>query len=258
MVDQRAKHRAPKKIPSAVRLQSGQVFSLGQSVPATQHKRRQKVAGEVRNGGVVKLSCKVSSHMSRTATVPKWHSDSTEYKARSHERLLGSIQFYCKKNEGGAHWESSEDQPRPGLDPSLQATAPDQGHPPEWPGFNEHAALEGYETRYNKCKINRANFERPEIGAATALEIRSSDKAIQYVNRRESVNKEAQRDRKLKETRKNFDERAKQRDANKTIAVEASSKLVRPRPSYVPATLNKVATQSHAEEWYGRKNTRPW
>ena len=191
------------------------------------------------------------------STVPKWWSDQRQPAA--HDRLVGSIQFYRSKWDGGAHWESSEDVPRPGLDASLQATAPNDGQPPDWPGFDQSAALNGYQGRYNKCKENRAAFERPKIGAATSLEIRSSDAAIQYVNSRETVKRSVEADRKVQETRQNFDERAIKRNANKKMAVEASSKLVKPRPGYVPRNTNQASQHPEKRgDWYGTKQTRPW
>jgi hypothetical protein len=189
-------------------------------------------------------------------TVPKWWSD--QRRSAAHERLLGSIQFYRSKWEGGAHWESSEDQPRPGFDQSLQATAPNSGQPPEWPGYDQTAALSGYQSRYNKCKENRAAFERPKVGAATSLNMRSSDAAKQHVNDEEAVKRKMVAERKVIETRQNLNERAIQRNANKKMAVEASTKLVRPRPGYVLKSAPRLTVKKGKDDWYGRKNTCPW
>ena len=191
------------------------------------------------------------------STVPQWWKDQRHPQA--HERMVGSIQFYRKKFEGGAHWESSEDQPRPGLDESLQARAPDEGQIKEWPGYDQSAARQGYVGRYGKCKQNRAAFERPEVGTASSMEIRASDDAINYVNMRETIKRETEADNKVKETRTNFEERHVQRDANKKMAVEASAKLVKERPQYVPVDFvlgNPLPKER--PQWYGIKTTRPW
>jgi hypothetical protein len=187
------------------------------------------------------------------SAVPQWWTDQRQPQA--HERLLGSIQFYRSKWEGGAHWESSEDRPRPGLDPSLQATAPDVGQKKDWPGYDTAAANEGYTGRYAKCKQNRAAFE-----TSSQKPVLASDEAVCYVNSREENRTRAEATRVAKETRQNFDERQMKRDANKKIGAEVSAKLIKERPQYVAVDTmqTKAASQGDKSDWYGRKNTCPW
>ena len=185
------------------------------------------------------------------SAVPQWWTDQRHPQA--HERLVGSIQFYRSKWEGGAHWESSEDQPRRGFDETLQARAPDEGQEKEWPGYDTSEARQGYLGRHAQCKQNRAAFEVASMKMPEA-----SVAAISAVNERNEAKLHEEFVRKSQQTRQNFEERDVQRKTNKQLAVEASSKLVKPRPEYVPIDTREAGLQQEKPAWYGRKNTCPW
>jgi hypothetical protein len=186
------------------------------------------------------------------SAVPQWWTDQRQPQA--HERLLGSIQFYRSKWEGGAHWESSEDEPRRGFDESLQARAPDEGQEKEWPGYDAAEARQGYLGRDDQRKDNRAAFEVASMKMPEA-----SEAAILGVNERNEVRLREEILRESQQTRQNFEERDAQRQTNKKLAVEASSKLVKPRPGYVPIDTRQAGLQPQEKsDWYGRKNTCPW
>ena len=199
---------------------------------------------------------------SGSATVPLWWSKIKQPQA--HERLLGSIEFYRRKWEGGAHWPSSEDaSATASANLSATTTASNvQGTESggnnirkEWPGYNREEARDGYLTRSQTCKVNRRNFEKasqkPKEPSHTAVQnaLLQRDLKIALIQKQQEEN-----------TVKNYWEREKERRDNKVLATEASQ-LIRPRPGAVKphyVHLSARSVGSEQPDWYGRRNTRPW
>lgn len=192
-----------------------------------------------------------------SATVPAWWTKLKQPQA--HERLVGSIEFYRNKWEGGAHWRSSEDdvsqkaRVNSFTQPSHRETV---SVPKEWPGYSRKDAREGYITRFDMCKTNRKAFERSSQKSNSP-----SCAAIEYAKRQREAEVGIANRKEAHESRQNYFEREQQRSQNKVLATEASE-LIRPRPGantlHPKRTLNTTTTLSEKSDWYGRRNTRPW
>jgi hypothetical protein len=195
------------------------------------------------------------------ATVPRWWTKIKQPQA--HERLLGSIEFYRRRWDGGAHWASSEDTAA-SQDPvagnadghGAATNASSRGAAPkEWPGYNRDEAREGYVSRFQICKVNRKAFEK-----ASQKPKEPSRAAVDHArSQRGGVLASAQRQQR-EDTETNYWQREKQRSDNKMLATEASE-LIRPRPGVVKPHYQQPSARSASSErpeWYGRRNTRPW
>ena len=196
------------------------------------------------------------------ATVPAWWTKIKQPQA--HERLLGSIEFYRRKWDGGAHWASSEDAAASKVDSA--GNTGDQGAcgvtsqgtvtvRKEWPGYNREEAREGYLTRFQTGKVNRKAFEKasqkPKVPSRAAVDHARSRRGGELVRIQQQQEGE---------TETNYWQREKQRRDNKMLATEASE-LIRPRPGAHKPHYKQISARSvssERSEWYGRRNTRPW
>ena len=192
------------------------------------------------------------------ATVPEWWKKIKQPQA--HERLLGSIEFYRRKWEGGAHWPSSEDSAitqRLNASNAIQSSSSTNrtAIPKEWPGYNREEARVGYLTRFHTCKQNRRAFEKASQkskGPSLAAVQHARSNRSEMLTKLEKIQKQ--------DTQNNYWEREEQRRNNKALATEASE-LIRPRPGAVKAHYEQQSarsTVSSRSDWYGRRNTRPW
>ena len=196
--------------------------------------------------------------MAKTPTVPLWWTKLKQPQA--HERLVGSIEFYRRKWEGGAHWVSSEDKTAACGGSSshsrgsinLAAARPRQTQK-GWPGYDANAARDGYTTRFRQCKANRAAFETSSQKSAVAS---AAGKAAAIRRRADQLTAEMHRHEAT--ASHNFWERESARAVNKTIATEASSRLIKPRAGSVKERLPTPQVVGPPPDWYGRRSTRPW
>ncbi len=199
--------------------------------------------------------------MAKAPAVPLWWTKLKQPQA--HERLVGSIEFYRRKWEGGAHWASSEDKAASGggggshnpgnSTQGIAAAARPRQTQKDWPGYQAASAWDGYTTRFQQCKANRAAFETSSQKGAVAS---AAGKAAAIRQRADQLAAEVHRHEAA--VTRNFWERDAARVVNKTIATEASSRLIKPRTGSVKERLPARQAGGPRPDWYGRRNTRPW
>ena len=194
----------------------------------------------------------------------------------AHHRLLGSIEFYRRAWDGGAHWRSSEDdskarrlkvqaQSQAGGDAAkLHGHSSKKGEKKDWPGYQAQAAYLDYVGRRHTCKANRKAFE------TSSQKPRNANRAAVLESKtRVDAQNQALVSRMRGQASENYWKRRESAAENKKRANECKRIIVdrSPYKAHCSTKLHQKqctpcasAAQSHPQRelWYGKRNTRPW